>query len=44
MQKKQYLCIVFFMVLDLRLSKDWVVEMTILFFLSYLQKNGYSIE
>ncbi len=30
--KKQYLCIVFFMVLDLRLSKDWVVEMTILLF------------
>ena len=23
--KKQYLCTVFFMVLDLRLSKDWVV-------------------
>ena len=30
--KKQYICIVFFMVLDLRLSKDWFVEMTILFF------------
>ncbi len=32
-QKKQYLCTVFFMVLDLRLSKDWVVGMTILLFL-----------
>ena len=30
--KKQYFCIVFFMVLDLRLSKDWVVGMTILLF------------
>ena len=30
--KKQYLCTVFFMVLDLRLSKDWVVGMTILLF------------
>ena len=29
----QYLCTVFFMVLDLRLSKDWVVGMTILLFL-----------
>ena len=33
MKKKQYFCIVFFMVLDLRLSKDWVVVMTILLFL-----------
>ena len=32
-EKKQYLCTVFFMVLDLRLSKDWVVGMTILLFL-----------
>lgn len=32
MSKKQYFCTVFFMVLDLRLSKDWVVEMTILLF------------
>ena len=32
MKKKQYFCIVFFMVLDLRLSKDWVVVMTILLF------------
>ena len=32
-KKKQYLCTVFFMVLDLRLSKDWVVGMTILLFL-----------
>ena len=31
-RKKQYLCTVFFMVLDLRLSKDWVVGMTILLF------------
>ena len=31
-KKKQYLCTVFFMVLDLRLSKDWVVGMTILLF------------
>ena len=30
--KKQYLCTVFFMVLDLRLSKGWVVAMTILLF------------
>ena len=30
--KKQYFCTVFFMVLDLRLSKDWVVAMTILLF------------
>ena len=30
--KKQYLCTVFFMVLDLRLSRDWVVGMTILLF------------
>ena len=28
----QYFCTVFFMVLDLRLSKDWVVVMTILLF------------
>ena len=28
-----YFCIVFFMVLDLRLSKDWVVEMTTFLFL-----------
>jgi len=32
-EKMQYLCTVFFMVLDLRLSKDWVVGMTILLFL-----------
>ena len=32
--KKQYFCTVFFMVLDLRLSKDWVVGMTILLFYS----------
>ncbi len=32
----QYLCTVFFMVLDLRLSKDWVVGMTILLFLCIL--------
>ena len=32
-KKKQYLCTVFFMVLDLRLSRDWVVGMTILLFL-----------
>ena len=31
-EKKLYLCTVFFMVLDLRLSKDWVVGMTILLF------------
>ncbi len=31
--EKQYFCTVFFMVLDLRLSKDWVVGMTILLFL-----------
>ena len=31
--KSLYLCIVFFMVLDLRLSKDWVVEMTTFLFL-----------
>ena len=31
-RKKQYLCTVFFMVLDLRLSRDWVVGMTILLF------------
>ena len=35
-QKKQYLCTVFFMVLDLRLSKDWVVGMTILLFFIYI--------
>ena len=34
--KKQYLCTVFFMVLDLRLSKDWVVGMTILLFFMYI--------
>ena len=34
--KKQYLCTVFFMVLDLRLSKDWVVGMTILLFFIYI--------
>ena len=34
-RKKQYLCTVFFMVLDLRLSKDWVVGMTILLFFLY---------
>ncbi len=33
MKNKQYFCTVFFMVLDLRLSKDWVVVMTILLFL-----------
>ena len=33
--KKQYFCTVFFMVLDLRLSKDWVVGMTILLFFVY---------
>ena len=33
----QYFCTVFFMVLDLRLIKDWVVVMTILlFFCLYL--------
>ena len=32
LKKKQYFCTVFFMVLDLRLSKDWVVGMTILLF------------
>ena len=32
--KSLYLCIVFFMVLDLRLSKDWVVVMTTFLFLS----------
>ena len=30
--KKHYLCIVFFMVLDLRLTKRLVVEMTTFFF------------
>ena len=35
-RKKQYLCTVFFMVLDLRLSKDWVVGMTILLFFSII--------
>jgi len=36
--KKQYFCTVFFMVLDLRLSKDWVVVMTILlFFFCFLE-------
>ena len=34
--KKQYLCTVFFMVLDLRLSKDWVVGMTILLFFIHI--------
>ena len=31
--KRPYFCIVFFMVLDLRLSKDWVVGMTTFLFL-----------
>ena len=31
-ENKQYFCIVFFMVLDLRLRKGWVVGMTIHFF------------
>ena len=30
--KSLYLCVVFFMVLDLRLSKDWVVVMTTFLF------------
>ena len=33
--KSLYLCIVFFMVLDLRLSKDWVVVMTTFLFFIY---------
>ena len=37
--KKQYLCTVFFMVLDLRLSKDWVVGMTILLFFLYISMS-----
>ena len=32
--KKQYLCTVFFMVLDLRLSKDWVVGRQSTFFIN----------
>ena len=36
MKNKQYFCTVFFMVLDLRLSKDWVVVMTILLFFMYI--------
>ena len=43
-RKKQYLCIVFFMVLDLRLSKDWVVGRQSSFFYHIYKKNGYSIE
>ena len=36
----QYFCTVFFMVLDLRLSKEWVVVMTILlFYLGFLMVN-----
>ena len=36
----QYFCTVFFMVLDLRLNKDWVVVMTILlFYLGFLMVN-----
>ena len=31
-RKKQYLCIVFFMVLDLRLIEDWVVVRQPFFF------------
>ena len=38
--KSLYLCIVFFMVLDLRLSKDWVVVMTT--FLFYLCPISFS--
>ena len=38
-EKKQYLCTVFFMVLDLRLSKDWVVGMTILLFFVYMHAD-----
>ena len=37
-QKKQYLCIVFFMVLDLRLSKDWVVVRQSSFFIKVNKK------
>ena len=35
-KKMQYFCTVFFMVLDLRLIKDWVVVMTILLFFAYI--------
>ena len=41
-EKKQYLCTVFFMVLDLRLSKDWVVGMTILLFFILLTSFCYN--
>ncbi len=40
-RKKQYFCTVFFMVLDLRLSKDWVVERTILLFFVYVGSFSY---
>ena len=48
-EKKQYFCTVFFMVLDLRLSKDWVVVMTILLFFCVLfsfclLKSEYKID
>ena len=36
MKNKQYFCTVFFMVLDLRLSKDWGVVMTTLLFFMYI--------
>ena len=40
--KKQYLCTVFFMVLDLRLSKGWVVGMTILLFFVLFRRIYFS--
>ena len=39
--KKQYLCTVFFMVLDLRLSKDWVVGRQSSFFYINSSKARY---
>ena len=39
--KTPYFCTVFFMVLDLRLSKDWVVGMTtFLFYSRYHSRNN----
>ena len=35
-----YFCNVFFMVLDLRLNKDWVVGMTTFLFLCKIEKFG----
>ena len=42
--KKYYFCTVFFMVLDLRLIKDWVVGMTILLFLSHYQVHLFALQ